>query len=175
MSYAYKLNPALTEDQLMKLVGQAPQQAGAILIALSELRARNKFVDERELIPYIGEHLDRLSPRAKDKSVIPGFVAYYRTMLCALPETILSSTKGPSTRGSGGGKRSAAVTLIDPVTGEEIPNPFLRKPVKNPGIRAMKAKTQELLGDMEEMEELEEGEEPVDELEEATEENTSPN
>jgi len=169
MGYAYKLNSALTADQLTKMVGQAPQQAGAILIALSELKGREKFIDENELIPYIGENLARLSPRAKDPSVVKGFVAYYRAMLCSLPETIMTSTKGPSTRGAGGTRSRASVTLVDPVTGLEIPNPFLRKPIKSPGIRKMKEKTQELLGDMEDMEE---DDEPADELE-ATEENTS--
>lgn len=165
--YIYQFGPKMTKEALDKLIAQVPSQAGAILLAAWELKGNEGPVTEDAIMDLIESDLARFSPRAKDKSVIPGFVAYYRMMLGKLPEHILVQTKDATGgKARGGSRGSRAETITDPITGELMANVFKRAPVKNPGSKkTRKIVTEEILGD-------EDGdyEEPADELEENEEE-----
>jgi len=135
--YYYQFSDKINAENLEKLIAQAPQQAGAILRAVFETGNNTQKVSEDQIIDLISGDLKRFSPRAKDESVVPGFVAYYRQMLGKLPATILTQTKdalGGKARTRGGGLEF----LTDPVTGEQMPNVFKREPTKNPGSRKTK-------------------------------------
>lgn len=162
--YYYKFSEKMTEESLKKLIAQAPSQAGAILLAVWELKDKADKVSEDMVIDHISGDLARFSPRAKGAEVVPGFVAYYRAMLGKLPAHILEQTKDNLGGKQRGGKRAGADTMIDPVTGESMANVFKREPVKNPGSRkTRKIVTEEILGDEDE----DIGDEPEDELEAA--------
>jgi hypothetical protein len=162
--YYYKLSEKMNEELVKKLMAQAPSQAAAIILAVWELKGSSEKVSEDAIIDHISNDLARFSPRAKDVSVVPGFVAYYRAMLGKLPSHIMEQTKDNLGGKPRGGKRAGADTMIDPVTGETIDNVFKRAPVKNPGSRkTRKIVTEEILGDEEDFEE------PDGELEEAAE------
>lgn len=164
--YHYKFGEKMTADILGKLLAQVPSQAGAILQATWDIATNERAVSEDEIIDKIESDLKKYSPRAKGPEVIPGFVAYYRQMLGKLPAHILEQTKdNTASKARGGGRASKAETMIDPITGETIPNVFKRAPVKNPGSRkTRKIVTEELLGDDDDMPELEDdsGEVPMD-------------
>jgi hypothetical protein len=157
--YYYQLGSGINQENLGKLLAQAPAQAGAILLATWELGNNTQKVSEDQIIDHISGDLKRFSPRAKDESVVPGFVAYYRQMLGKLPESIIVQSKdalGGKARGARGG---GLEFLTDPITGEQIPNVFKREPTKNPGSRkTKKIVTEEYLSDSDgdEMPELEE-------------------
>jgi hypothetical protein len=158
--YYYQFTDKINAENLEKLIGQAPAQAGAILRAVWELGNNTEKVSEDAIIDHISSDLKRFSAKAKDESVVPGFVAYYRQMLGKLPAHIIAQTKdnlGGKPRGGRGGGQEF---LLDPITGEQIENVFKRTPVKNPGSRkTKKIVTEEYLEDTdsdEEMPELEE-------------------
>lgn len=155
--YYYQFSEKINAENLEKLIAQAPSQAGAILRATWEIGTNERKVSEDEVIDKISSELKRFSPRAKDESVVPGFVAYYRQMLGKLPETILKQTKDNLGGKSRGGRSGGAEFIVDPVTGEQIENVFKRAPVKNPGSRkTKKIVTEEYLEDEnDEMPELE--------------------
>lgn len=146
----YKFSEQMTDEIVKKLMAQAPSQAAAILLAVWEIQSKtNDKVSEDAVIDHISAELARFSPRAKDVSVVPGFVAYYRAMLGKLPSHIMEQSKDNlGNKPRGGGKRSNAETMIDPITGEAMDNVFKRAAVKNPGSRkTRKIVTEELLGD----------------------------
>lgn len=161
--YYYQFSERINAENLEKLIAQAPAQAGAILRAVWEIGNNTEKVSEDQVIDLIQSELSRFSPRAKGPDVVPGFVAYYRQMLGKLPETILKQIKDSTAGKSRGSRGGGAEFILDPVTGEQIPNVFKREPVKNPGSRkTRKIVTEELLDDSDgdEMPELEgEGEE----------------
>jgi hypothetical protein len=161
--YSYRFGEKMTKEALDKLIAQVPSQAGAILLATWEIGTNQAVVTEDQIMDLIESDLARFSPRAKDKSVIPGFVAYYRMMLGKLPAHILVQTKDASGgKARGGSRASRAENITDPITGELMANVFKRAPVKNPGSKkTRKIVTEELLSD-----EDDGYEEPVDELEE---------
>ena len=162
--YYYKLSDKMTPESIKKLMAQAPSQAAAIILAVSELQKDGEKVSEDAVIDHISNDLARFSPRAKDVSVVPGFVAYYRAMLGKLPSHIMEQTKDNlGNKPRGGGKRAGAESMVDPITGETMENVFKRAPVKNPGSRkTRKIVTEEILGD-----EDEDFEEPEGDLEAA--------
>lgn len=163
--YYYKLSDKMTPEMVKKLMTQAPSQAAAIILAVSELQKDGEKVSEDTVIDHISSDLARFSPRAKDVSVVPGFVAYYRAMLGKLPAHIMEQTKDNLGGKPRGGKRAGAETMIDPITGETMDNVFKRAPVKNPGSRkTRKIVTEEILGDEEDF-----SDEPEDDLEQAAE------
>jgi len=147
--YYYKLSDKMTPESIKKLMAQAPSQAAAIILAVSELQKDGEKVSEDAIIDHISSDLARFSPRAKDVSVVPGFVAYYRAMLGKLPSHIMEQTKDNiGNKPRGGGKRASAESMVDPITGETMENVFKRAPVKNPGARkTRKIVTEEILGD----------------------------
>jgi hypothetical protein len=156
--YYYQLSDRINAENLEKLIAQTPSQAGAILRATWELGTNERAVSEDEVIDKIQSDLARFSPRAKGPDVVPGFVAYYRQALGKLPESILKQTKDNSAGKTRGGRGGGLEFLLDPITGEQIPNVFKREPTKNPGSRkTKKIVTEEYLEEEEEMPELEEG------------------
>lgn len=164
--YYYKLAAAMNKEAIGKLMAQAPSQAAAIILAVSELQTDDKPVSEDEIIDHISGDLARFSPRAKGPEVVPGFVAYYRAMLGKLPAHIMEQTKDNlGNKSRGGGKKGGADHMLDPLTGETIENVFKRAPVKNPGSRkTRKIVTEEILGDDDDSGEVD-FEEPEDEIE----------
>ena len=146
--YYYKLADAMTEENVKKLIDQAPSPAAANILDVWELKGNGDPVSEDAIIDHISADLARFSPRAKGPEVVPGFVAYYRAMLGKLPAHIMEQTKDNlGAKPRGGGKR-AAEAMVDPITGEAMENVFKRAPVKNPGSRkTRKIVTEEILGD----------------------------
>lgn len=151
--YYYQFGEKMTDEAVDKLIASSPGQAGGMLLAMKELGAQIEKISEDQIIDAIEKDLKKYSPRAKDISVIPGFVAYYRASLGKLPEHILVQTKDNSgSKSRGGGRSSAAETMLDPITGEMMANVFKRAPVKNPGVRGKKVTkivTEETLEEME--------------------------
>lgn len=166
--YYYQFGPGINQENLGKLMSQAPSQAAAILLAVWELGNNSTKVSEDQIIDHIQADLKKFSPRAKGPEVVPGFVAYYRQSLGKLPATILTQTKDALGGKARGGRTGGLEFLTDPLTGEQIPNVFKREPTKNPGSRkTKKIVTEEFIEDSEgdEMPELDDGDVEGDESE----------
>lgn len=154
--YYYQFTDKINADNLEKLIGQAPSQAGAILRAVWELGSNEKKVSEDQVIDLIERDIKRFSPKAKGPEVVAGFVAYYRQMLGKLPKHIIEQTKDNLGGKPRGGRSGGQEFLLDPITGEQIENVFKRAPTKNPGSRkTKKIVTEEFLEDSDDMPELE--------------------
>jgi len=161
--YYYQFSDKMTRESLGKLMAQAPSQAAAVLLAVWELGGNEKKVSEDTIIDHIASDLARFSPRAKDVSVIPGFVSYYRAMLGKLPAHICVQTKDNLGGKARGGGKGGADTMVDPITGETMENVFKRTAAKNPGSRkTKKIVTEEYL---ENDDDDESGEVPMDDIE----------
>ena len=129
--HQYKFGSEMTEEALDKLRGQAPKQGAGILLAIYDLGGFKSEVPEDKIVTLMESDLARYSPGSAVGKSLKNSVSSYRGMLSGLPEHILTVKSDGAGRGKfSKGRNAAPATILDPLTGEDIPNVFKKKRAK---------------------------------------------